>query len=571
MKNVCIIGFGRAGKLQLHAISDICNVVAVIDVRASVESNMNETISFSQNLRRAFDEEDVDAVVVTTPTKTHFEICKEALLHKKHVFVEKPLANDIHEYRELYKLADLHNRLLYIGFNRRHDPEWLKLVEKLRGRIPLHVSIVCRDHPFPPASYLQECGGIFKDCVVHDIDMICFILSSYPDTVECSIDDAGETASTHMVFHINGAVCQVKMIHSRHSPRYEQFVSMHCADGCIEMGRDRPPDGTSFDKRYEDSYKMQLRDFAHRLESPSPTHNISLSHSLQMERILEACDESAKNQSVQHIKSIRAYQAAETNVRQLYKTARMFHTPEVVTRLKETYRPGKQNVSMSIWEVLHELKCFRDVSDPDVDVPNDQHALQTAESIRRQGLPDWLQLVGLIHDFGKVIYKWGTDEDGTSIDFQHSIVGDTFIVGCTYPDCLVYPEFNALVENRYDELGIYTENCGLDNCMVSYGHDEYLYQVLLHSNTNLPDYALKIIRYHSLYAWHDKGAYARLENREDTLVKGWIKLFNSHDLYSKRNRTVDLRQVKSHYTEIASRYLPNGLKFLFTYTRSGTI
>ena len=54
----------------------------------------------------------------------------------------------------------------------------------------------------------------------------------------------------------------------------------------------------------------------------------------------------------------------------------------------------------------------------------------------------WLQLVGLIHDLGKIIYLWGNDKEGTSIKTMSS-VGDTFIVGCRIPDGIVFP-FNKL-------------------------------------------------------------------------------------------------------------------------------
>lgn len=324
------------------------------------------------------------------------------------------------------------------------------------------------------------------------------------------------------------------------------------------MGRTPLPLGTSFDKRYERSYVHQMQDFARHVNAMSYSHNISLSHSLQLERILEACDESAASGELIYLKSLRAYEAAETKVRELYQKARAFHTPETVTQLKCKYAPGQRG-TYSVWQILNEMKSFTDLSDPDVDVPNDQHALQTAESIRKAGLPDWMQLVGLIHDFGKILYKWGTPEDGTSMDTQFSLVGDTFVVGCRIPNSIVFPEFNSLCDIQYDELGNYEMNCGLDQCLISYGHDEYLYQVLMHSDTKLPLPALKMIRYHSLYLWHQKDEYSYLENEEDQMVKGWIKLFNSHDLYSKKNSRIDELSVKSYYENLEKIYLPNGI------------
>ena len=150
------------------------------------------------------------------------------------------------------------------------------------------------------------------------------------------------------------------------------------------------------------------------------------------------------------------------------------------------------DLKMSISEVLLKLDNFIDISDPDITLPNSIHAYQTAEAIRKDKYPDWFQLTGLIHDLGKIMYLKGCDDDGTSIKEQWGIVGDTFIVGCKIPDCIVYPEFNMdnLDYNNYNtELGIYKEKCGLFNVECSWGHDEYLYQVLKHNKNNLPEEA----------------------------------------------------------------------------------
>ena len=100
----------------------------------------------------------------------------------------------------------------------------------------------------------------------------------------------------------------------------------------------------------------------------------------------------------------------------------------------------------------------------------------------------------------------------------------------------------------------------MDNCIISFGHDEYLYQVLKHSETNLPIPALKIVRYHSLYAWHEKDEYSHLESSDDVLVKGWVKLFNTHDLYSKRKHNINKMSVIDYYKKLEEKYLPNGLR-----------
>ena len=203
---------------------------------------------------------------------------------------------------------------------------------------------------------------------------------------------------------------------------------------------------------------------------------------------------------------------------------------------------------------------FVDVSDPDIELPNLVHLYQTAEGIRAKGLPDWLQLAGFIHDLGKCIYLKGRKEDGTTLDTQWGIVGDTFVVGAELPDVLVYPEFNKLNADsdkpQYaGRVGMYEEGCGLDQCLISYGHDEYLYQVLTENkNCRLPREALYCIRYHSLYPWHTHGAYTRLESAYDRMMKGWVLLFNGESL-SSTHVTHPLNDMIVHHMNSKANFL----------------
>jgi inositol oxygenase len=145
-------------------------------------------------------------------------------------------------------------------------------------------------------------------------------------------------------------------------------------------------------------------------------------------------------------------------------------------------------------------------------------------------------------------------------------VGDTFIVGCKLPENIVYPEFNKLHpdmnDNRYNtEYGIYQPNCGLDNCYMAYGHDEYMYQVLKYNQTKLPEEALYIIRYHSLYPWHKYKEYIHLMDLKDIRGLEWVKLFNKYDLYSKENLEVDINKLMEYYKPIIQKYLGEYLYF----------
>lgn len=186
---------------------------------------------------------------------------------------------------------------------------------------------------------------------------------------------------------------------------------------------------------------------------------------------------------------------------------------------------------------------------------------------------------------------------------------DTFVVGCAYSDKNVYPEtfkgnpdFNDPIYST--ENGIYQPGCGLDNVMLcvflscflvgeavgsrsflsysSWGHDEYLYQVLK-DQSSLPEEALAMIRYHSFYPcvfilvvplvktvflpcflsstfrWHREGAYAHLTDAKDRRLLAAVRAFNPYDLYSKSDAPPDAVALRPYYEGLIAKYFPEKL------------
>lgn len=263
-------------------------------------------------------------------------------------------------------------------------------------------------------------------------------------------------------------------------------------------------------------------------------------------------------------KEFRNYDQGEITaaVKEHYRKMRSRQTVAYVQRMKKKYLGFDK--PMMLWEAMEKLNALIDVSDPDLDLPNVQHLLQSAEAMRADARPDWMQLVGLIHDLGKVMYLWGADEDGTSQAEQWGLVGDVFVVGCALPDTCVYPEFNVLNPDMLDEryntgLGIYEAGCGLDALDLAWGHDEYLYQVLLnHADNQLPQAGMVMIRYHSFYPWHTGGSYQQLVGSQDAQYKDWVMDFNQYDLYTKSPKVYNLDEMKAYYLPIAEKYLGTG-------------
>jgi len=256
----------------------------------------------------------------------------------------------------------------------------------------------------------------------------------------------------------------------------------------------------------------------------------------------------------------RNYDNVEERIRDTYRKARENQHLDYHLRMCNKYLKFDQK--MNVRDVFDNLANFVDISDPDITLPNYYHGLQTAEAIKKDNHPDWFQLVGLIHDIGKIMFLWGSDEDGTSLKEQWGIVGDTFILGCKIPDTIVFPEFNKLNQHlESSEKGIYEQGCGLDAVKCSWGHDEYLYQVLKHNKCDLPEEALYIIRFHSLYLFHKENEYEIFMNEKDKKMKPWLVEFNKYDLYTKSNSKLD-DTTKEYYNNLSVKYL-NGGELMF--------
>lgn len=241
-------------------------------------------------------------------------------------------------------------------------------------------------------------------------------------------------------------------------------------------------------------------------------------------------------------------------VREFYRLNHTYQTYDFVCK-KEAEFLKFDKKEMSIWEAVAFLNTLVDDSDPDIDLDQTQHLLQTSEAIRADGHPDWFILVGFLHDLGKVLCLFGEP--------QWAVVGDTFPVGCAYSDKIVYPEFfeaNPDYTNpAYNtKFGVYTAHCGLDQVKMSWGHDEYLYQIM---KDYLPEPALYMIRYHSFYAQHREDAYRHLMNDKDVEMFEWVKKFNPYDLYSKAPVKPDVKALMPYYTQLVAKYLPEKLKF----------
>lgn len=245
---------------------------------------------------------------------------------------------------------------------------------------------------------------------------------------------------------------------------------------------------------------------------------------------------------------------ARDTVKEFYRLNHTYQTLDFVNQKRADFLKFDKK-EMPVWKAFDFLNELVDDSDPDTDLDQFQHLLQTAEAIRGDGHPDWMVLTGLMHDMGKVLCLFGEP--------QWAVVGDTFPVGCAYSDKIVYPEFfqqnpdynDSKLNSKY---GIYEKGCGLKNVHMSWGHDEYVYNML---KDYIPQEGLYMLRYHSFYAWHREGEYDYLLDEQDREMLKWVNLFNPYDLYSKTPVAPNWQELQPYYENLVKSYLPATLKF----------
>lgn len=262
-------------------------------------------------------------------------------------------------------------------------------------------------------------------------------------------------------------------------------------------------------------------------------------------------DESSKFDADKDKTQFRQYETASDRVKNFYLEQHTKQTVAYNLKARHAFR-SKTRAEMSIWEAMERLNTLIDESDPDTELGQIEHLLQSAEAMRRDDRPRWMQLTGLIHDLGKLLFFF--DAQG-----QWDVVGDTFPVGCAFDDRIIYgnksfasnPDFNDPIYSTKE--GIYTPGCGLDNIMLSWGHDEYLYHVVKDQST-LPAEALAMIRYHSFYPWHQQGAYREFMNEKDHEMLKAVKRFNPYDLYSKSDERPNIEELKVCLPQIMWTY-----------------
>ena len=284
-----ILGAGRIGQVHARAVdgNDKAVLAAVFDPVESAAASVAEKYGAEiRDLDAIAAADDIDAVVICTPTDLHAQQIEKFTLTGKSVFCEKPIDLDSARVRACLDVVNETGATLMVGFNRRFDPHFMGVKAAIEsGRIgtPEMGIITSRDPGAPPSDYITRSGGIFKDMMIHDFDMAVFLMGSMPEAViatgsvltDKSIEMLGDFDSASAVLRwADGR--QLSISNSRRAKYgYDQRVEVHGSLGMaaaeneypvrIEVataeGYIRPPLHDFFMTRYIAAYANEINAF----------------------------------------------------------------------------------------------------------------------------------------------------------------------------------------------------------------------------------------------------------------------------------------------------------------------
>ncbi|MBN7796391.1 inositol 2-dehydrogenase [Parahaliea mediterranea] len=322
-RGICLVGAGRIGAIHAANIVSLAGVrlCCVVDSNADAARDLAGRYGVEAlDLALALGRDDVDAVVVASSTDTHVPVMTAAGEAGKAIFCEKPVDLDLARARACIEHLEAGGVPLALGFNRRYDPSFARLQQRLRageiGEVEI-VSITSRDPAPPPLDYLRRSGGLFMDMMIHDFDMACWLLGEAPvqvhATASCLVDEGiaalGDVDTALVTLRTaSGRLCQIS--NSRRAVYgYDQRVEVHGAAGMLRAenreetsvqlfgagGVLADPPMDFFLERYAQAYREEMREFVNALEG-LPARLVSGRDGLLAQSLAEAAATSLREQ-----------------------------------------------------------------------------------------------------------------------------------------------------------------------------------------------------------------------------------------------------------------------------------
>ncbi len=328
MLSIGLLGAGRIGTLHGRNIASNpkAKLAAIADAVAAPAEKLGQELGAPvRSVDEIMADRSIDALVICSSTDTHSDLIEAGARAGKAVFCEKPVDLSSERIRACLKVVEAAGTPLMIGFNRRFDPHFAGLQKRVAdgevGEVEL-VTILSRDPGPPPISYIARSGGLFRDMMIHDLDMARFLLGEEPvevhavgsSLVDPAIGQAGDVDTAAVLLKTaSGKICQIS--NSRRATYgYDQRVEVHGSKGMIRAqnihenvveiataeGFRGAPVLNFFLERYTPAYRRELDHFLDSVsagKAPSPTGQ----DGLRAQILADAATEAAKSGRAQTV------------------------------------------------------------------------------------------------------------------------------------------------------------------------------------------------------------------------------------------------------------------------------
>lgn len=287
---VGLIGAGRIGQVHAASIAENHDVeftyIADVFVDGAQKLADRYGTAVTADPLELINADNVDAVVVCSPTSTHVDLISASIDAGVHVMCEKPIDLDIQRVNALLEKVNASKTQIALGFNRRFDPNFASINSRVKsgeiGNLE-QLIIISRDPAPAPKEYIEVSGGIFRDMTIHDFDMARFFV---PEIVEVTargansfsdyIKEVGDFDSVNVVMRGSNNEL-ITIVNSRHaSYGYDQRIEAFGSLGMLTASNQLPttvraysatqtevadPYLNFFLERYSVAYRQELADF----------------------------------------------------------------------------------------------------------------------------------------------------------------------------------------------------------------------------------------------------------------------------------------------------------------------
>jgi len=320
--NIGILGCGRIGQVHGATLHGMVNAraAAVADaLPAAAEALAAATGAKVMDADAVINDPGIDAVIIGTPTTTHYDLIHAAAAAGKAIFCEKPIDLSVERIGDCLAAVEKAGVPFMTAFNRRFDPNFAHLqrqiADQVIGNVEL-VTILSRDPAPPPIGYIKTSGGIFRDMMIHDLDMARFLLGEEPvelsAAASCLVDpeigQAGDFDTAVVTLKTaSGKLCQIS--NSRRATYgYDQRIEVHGSAGMLRAdnvlentvalanadGIRKAATQPFFLERYAAAYRAEMAHFVTALETGAavaPTGE----DGLKAQMLADAADDAARD------------------------------------------------------------------------------------------------------------------------------------------------------------------------------------------------------------------------------------------------------------------------------------